>query len=210
MSARIHTKNSPVLNIKGLSYWYEPVLEDSFLTEDGLSGDSIEDGDAIKTWLDQNNLRVKRHNSVQMTANRQPKYYKDIFNGIIPALRFDGNDGLVSSNVSITGEDLTIFVVVMRASVVQHSTTLSLYDATGFYNSSSAALRAFWQTSPDYDTRPFRTASSFPSMTSLSNNIPYIASLYFDGSDGFYNINGGSYTSTSSTGQFNPDPSIKS
>ncbi len=91
----------------------------------------------------------------------------------------------------------------MRASVVQHSTTLSLYDATGFYNSSSAALRAFWQTSPDYDTRPFRTASSFPSMTSLSNNIPYIASLYFDGSDGFYNINGGSYTSTSSTGQFN-------
>ncbi len=76
MSARIHTKNSPVLNIKGLSYWYEPVLEDSFLTEDGLSGDSIEDGDAIKTWLDQNNLRVKRHNSVQMTANRQPKITK--------------------------------------------------------------------------------------------------------------------------------------
>src|SRR3989338_1261708 len=106
-AAQAITKNSVVNEMSGLALWYETSLESSFKESE------MSDGGNVSVWHDNNPQAINRNNADQGTAANQPKFYENVFNGALPALRFDGvDDALTTANgFDSDSENVTIFLV---------------------------------------------------------------------------------------------------
>lgn len=103
------TRNSPVSGILNLVGWYETSLEESF------SDDESEDNSKISLWNDINMQSSVKRNATQATDTNKPFYITNVFNGALPALRFDGVDDYVNfDGTSLIQSNYTIFVVEQR------------------------------------------------------------------------------------------------
>ena len=114
-SARSLTQSSPVAGISDLMLWYETSLESSFLDAEQT------DGSTISTWYDNSPQSTVKNNASLDNGDGgtacagNPKFYESVFNGGIPAIRFDGvNDCLRFSGADLVGTNYTIFVVEQR------------------------------------------------------------------------------------------------
>lgn len=105
------TKNSSIKDMSDIVAWYEPSLETSFLFNEQ------KDGTQISVWQDSNLNGASKNNAEQTSSANRPKFYTEVFNGSIPAIRFDGTDDFMPFNGSqLIGTSYTIFVVAQRAS----------------------------------------------------------------------------------------------
>jgi prepilin-type N-terminal cleavage/methylation domain-containing protein len=110
-TAQTLTKTSPVNEIPNLYLWLETSLTESFREEE------IEDGASISTWHDINPQAVNQATLQQLNSNNQPKFYGEVFNGAIPAIRFDGTDDFINfDGTPLVNSSYTIFVVEQRRS----------------------------------------------------------------------------------------------
>lgn len=108
-TAQSLTQSSPLVDAHGLVAWYETSLENSFIETE------IVDGGNISTWYDKNSQAITKNNALQATSGNQPKYYIDVFNGAIPALRFDGTDDFMTFDGNgLIGTSYTVFIVEQR------------------------------------------------------------------------------------------------
>ncbi len=110
-TAQALTENSIVNNLDGLLAWYETSLESSFLASE------IGDGNLISSWMDNNSKAVNKNHATQATSANKPKFYENVFNGAIPAMRFDGTNDLMDFDGSaLASSAYSIFVVEQRRS----------------------------------------------------------------------------------------------
>lgn len=108
-TARALTQSSPVNSAADLVVWYETSLESSFDSSSRI------DGTAIATWYDNNPHTNDFNNATQSTSGYQPIFYENIFNGSIPAIRFDGTDDYMSFDLTnLINSDYSIFVVEQK------------------------------------------------------------------------------------------------
>ncbi|MCE3255903.1 MAG: hypothetical protein K0R25_1397 [Rickettsiaceae bacterium] len=126
----------------------------------------------------------------------------------MPALKFDGGDWIRATIPAITSNTLEVFTVCKRIALVSNAATTVFYK-TGAANDSSSAesfIFAWERLSAPYALAIYR-AGSLRSMKSLhpGNNIPYIFSTSFDGTDNVSYYNGTAQTAAASTGNFGFD-----
>jgi prepilin-type N-terminal cleavage/methylation domain-containing protein len=111
-TAQTLTKTSPVNDIENLVLWYETSLDSSFVASEA------KDATAIGTWYDNNPHAISRKNATQSTTANKPKFYVNVFNDALPAVRFDGtNDYLDFDGADLINNSYTIFVVEQRRAV---------------------------------------------------------------------------------------------
>lgn len=116
-SARAMTNSSPIASIRDLVFWFEPTLEESFLTT------QAEDGTQISQWNDINPFAVNNKYYAVKTASAQVIYKSNAINGI-PGLQFTGANSANgyftlstttviggATNIQTTNNRFTIFVV---------------------------------------------------------------------------------------------------
>ena len=104
MSARSLTQSSPVTGIKDLMSWHETSLKTSFDSNAQI------DGSTIATWYDNGKQSTTQNNAIQGTISLRPLFKEYIFDGAIPAVRFDGLDDYLYISREIS-EDFTIIAV---------------------------------------------------------------------------------------------------
>lgn len=111
-NAQTLTQNTAVKDMDGMVAWFESSLETSFLFSEEV------DGGQISEWRDNNPNAASRNNATQTTPgleSSRPKFYQDVLNGGIPAVRFDGtNDFMTFDGTPLVGGSYTIFVVEQR------------------------------------------------------------------------------------------------
>lgn len=93
LTAKTITKGSPVPSIKNLVLWLD-AANDTLTNSSGSQ--SIQDGDFIKSWLDQNPQMTNSLLFATETADTYPIFYENGINGL-PALKFDGSDDILST-----------------------------------------------------------------------------------------------------------------
>lgn len=112
-TARSLTASAPVLSIEDLALWYETSSDDSFAST------VKDDGDEVLVWYDINKQAPssQRLNATASTGTA-PYFYENIFNGGIPAVRFDGTDNVMAINTDLEdlliSSDFTFFVVEQK------------------------------------------------------------------------------------------------
>lgn len=194
-SAQNITRNSPVPTIANLSAWYESVLETSF------NDNEEQDQANITVWYDVNPLSTIKANATAPLASTQPKFIENALNGL-PAIRFDGiDDYLRSDNISISGNQVTYFIVSLRKSYNIYASPFStLSPSAPFDNTSDAHFRAFLE----YDNvmYPFRNGWG-AATTHPGNNVLFMSCGVFNGSVNINYFNGVATASAPSTGNFN-------
>lgn len=189
------TQSSPVATIKDLSVWYETVLQKSFIEDEKV------DQSTITTWFDANPLTMSKADASAPNTNSKPRYIENAFNGL-PGVRFDGaDDYLRSDNISVTGNQMTYFIVAKRRVFVQYATPFSTLSPGATYDSIGVGhLRAYLE-DPSVMT-VFRNGW-LASIPHPGNNIPYISSSVIDGSNHIAYLNGVSGSSVATSGAFN-------
>lgn len=187
------TTNSPVTGIPNLSAWWETSLESSFLAAEAV------DTTSISTWYDNNVQSSYKNNFVQATADNQPKFYENIFNGAIPAIRFDGtNDFMTFDGSPLIGTPYTIFIVEQRR--VANAGIMTILGGTDNgtvngnmhlgYRSNTTITHAQFTNDIDY------TISAFASI------VPRIHTFWMSKTSGKkYYLNGGTTADAASSGQ---------
>jgi len=108
-SAQALTQNSIVNNLDGLVAWYETSLDSSF------DQDQAVDGALVRIWYDNNPKALTKNNALQNTDFYKPTYTINVFNGGIPAMRFN-NSVMDFDGTSLAYSAYTIFVVEQRRS----------------------------------------------------------------------------------------------
>ena len=114
------TQNSPVAQMPNLVVWYETSLPSSF----SIGNKLLKDGDLVGTWYNNNpsantyfwnntiESATNKNDAIQALIAKQPRFYKNVFNGAIPSLRFDGVDDFLNfDGLPLVGSAYTIFVV---------------------------------------------------------------------------------------------------
>ena len=105
------TTNSLVLSIKDLNIWLETSLEKSFDEAQQANGS------AITSWFDSNLVSVDKNNATSPSSVNNPQYVENVFNSVIPAVRFDGvNDFMNFNGAFLLNNIFTFFVVEQRRS----------------------------------------------------------------------------------------------
>jgi len=108
-NAQTLTKTSPVNDIPNLMMWLETSLPSSFIKSEAR------DANKISTWHDNSPQAVNRMILSQLASDNQPKFYEDVFNGAIPAIRFDGlNDFMEFDGTALINSGYAIFIVEQR------------------------------------------------------------------------------------------------
>ena len=93
-SIRNLTTNSPIPTIKDLMIWVETSLEKSFIETEA------QNNNPVSIWYDSNPTSIEKNNAIASSAVNYPIYIENVFNGVIPALRFDGVNDFFSFNSS--------------------------------------------------------------------------------------------------------------
>jgi prepilin-type N-terminal cleavage/methylation domain-containing protein len=100
-SARSLTKSSPVNSMKGVTFWFDTVLEESFMSD-------LEDNSTVTVWKDINPTTSFK---VDTNSDNGPTYVANCFKSL-PCLKFDGVDDYLRLDKNIAFENYTIFMVV--------------------------------------------------------------------------------------------------
>jgi len=184
------TKNSRVGRISNLELWLETSLEESFTNSDRKNNN------LISLWKDINIQTSQRKIISQETSSAQPKYITSAFNGIIPAVRFDGNDFFAFDSAFMNGSDFTIFVVEKRTSAGVNSYFIGGGSAgvfhLGYKNSSEIRVGQYGAVNINFFDYAIPTFNS-------SKTISRIHSFMMSGSNGKkYWLNGGENPDASS------------
>ena len=176
IGAQNATNAAPVLSIKDLAVWYEPISDRSF--EDTEESD----GTPISQWRDGNYFSSSMVHLNQSNPNQRPIYREGIINGL-PSLKFDGTDDfLVASNSGINGKGLTAFIVGQRSLYPGNAFQVMLAGMASGYNDdtycgSFVAFADFGsQVNPGTCLQWFNSTIVHP-----GNNVPYIFSTVFYG-----------------------------
>lgn len=125
-NAQTLTQSSPVASIKDLLLWYETSMENSFI-------ESEQEADSpVSAWYDINPQSINKNHAGQATANKRPQYTKEIFNGAIPGLKFDGiNDSLTLSEITFPSPNLTAIAVFKPFTADENGEILSTTSNDG-------------------------------------------------------------------------------
>ena len=193
-TARNITDNSEVHYTEGLLVWLDATATEAFDDE------YIGDGDTIAKWTSNNNRSILEFNVEQDSDPAKPTYNSDGINGL-PAVVFDGsNDVLTRSNTKITDfsgtNTHTTFVV--QYDTKDPSSEMATFTWTG--GSGEYQLRFPYTNSYYYDFYEAQTGG-----WRLSGNIssyvsqPNIITMYSDGVQKKFRINGKEIATTSST-----------
>lgn len=175
------TQTSPVKDTENLLLWLETSLPTSFISSEAR------DATAISIWHDLSQQKPNPLNANQATSANQPKFYADIFDGALPAVRFDGsNDFLNFEGSNLANNAYTIFVVAQRSSNKDNNFFLagssSATDANlklGFSNNSTI-MHSHYSDDITYST------------TAYSSPQQQIHTFWFNSVDGKkYWLNGG-------------------
>ncbi len=103
------TQGSPVTSISNLILWYETSMESSF------DASEQENNSPVSTWYDSNSQLLAKNNATQATLANKPLFIKNVFNGGIPAIRFDGSSDLMSfDGTEIAKNNYSVFIVEQR------------------------------------------------------------------------------------------------
>jgi prepilin-type N-terminal cleavage/methylation domain-containing protein len=117
-SARALTASSPAVSIPDLLMWLDATSDKAFIDSERS------DGGSVSNWYNNNPQRIGGGNNVAQTnANKKPLYIRSAI-GSLPAIRFDGINDFLTSNLSSdttvnlpTGNSpRTLFVVFGNAS----------------------------------------------------------------------------------------------
>jgi len=198
--ARQLTNSSPVNGIEDLALWLETTSKNSFTAA------TPTDGSSISTWYDINPQKNVKNNA---TAGTAPTYTASVINGL-PALTFASasNQNLVGS-LSLGGSEATFFVVAQRNTAVNNATTFTFYATadTGDSGSASSGNIAHEGASATVLQALRSSALSTTAATHPGNNVPYIFTTKFDGTNNTTYLNAvqqptGSPTTAASTGTF--------
>ncbi len=163
------TKNSAVQDMTDLIAWYETSLETSFLFNEQ------KDGSQISVWQDSNPNGASRNNAEQNSTNNRPKFYTEVFNGSIPAIRFDGtNDFMTFNGSQLIGASYTIFVVAQRKANSNLMMFLGGTDAT-----SNANLNIGYASDTSIRHSHYGTTNDF-TIPAFSNPTPTIHTFLFN------------------------------
>ncbi len=190
-TAQTLTKGSPVASIKDLGLWYETSMEDSFIAAE------TEDTLPLSTWYDINPQSTAKNNAAQATSGNKPKYYENIFNNTIPAIRFDGaNDFMTFDGTILVGSDYTIFIVEQRRDNDNESFFFGGTDST-----SAANLHIGYRDTDTITQAHFASDLNY-NIAAYSAPIPRIHSFMFSASAGKkYWMNGGTTPEASDSSQ---------
>ena len=126
MSARSLTQSSPVAGIKDLMSWHETSLKTSF------DSDAQIDGSTIATWYDNGKQSTTQNNAIQGTISLRPLFKEYVFDGAIPAVRFDGLDDYLYISREIS-EDFTI-IAVFKTTGGSTLTGTNWYGGAGIFD----------------------------------------------------------------------------
>jgi prepilin-type N-terminal cleavage/methylation domain-containing protein len=177
------TTNSPAAGIKDLMLWYETSLASSFQSTEAVNAT------AVSAWYDNNPQSVTKNNATQSTTSQKPKFYENVFNGAIPAIRFDGsNDSMPFDGSPLIGANYTIFVVEQRRGVPAASISSFLAGNAG---GSLTNLHIGYGGSTTVKQDHSSSGASY-TIATYSEPIPRIHTFWFSTSSGYkYWLNGG-------------------
>jgi prepilin-type N-terminal cleavage/methylation domain-containing protein len=176
-TARNLTMSSPVLTIKDLIAWYDPVLENSFLEDEAV------DNAQISMWKD-TKISIEKVNLVK-NKNAGTVYRRYGINNL-PSIYFNGSGGglFLSPANSTTqttyfdtpNQRMTIFLVynimqINTSALVFVNGTTSNAGFGYFLATSLSAKRAFI----------FGGIGIYSSTNNYQNNIPEIATIMYNG-----------------------------
>ncbi|MCE3255109.1 MAG: hypothetical protein K0R25_603 [Rickettsiaceae bacterium] len=191
-SARSLTRNSPIVSMEGLMLWLDPVSEKSFDASESY------DGGKITNWYDINQQYNSGLVATQATANRKPTYTAKAINGL-PAVRFvaANNPYLQGTLPTYTGTQLEIFIVRERVGHATNSSYMGLYK-NGSQDNNNTESMLVWEL--DSTTiRTIRGNVTLATFTHPGDNVPYIFSVRFDGSNTISYLNGVASTPAASS-----------
>jgi hypothetical protein len=109
--ARNITKNSPVLQIKGLIAWWESTSKNSFIVKESKNGAKI------SSWYSMDPSLLTKNDIIQLTDIHKPIYLNNAINGL-PAVKFNGTSSFLELpyNPKLNQKNFTIFAVVKTSS----------------------------------------------------------------------------------------------
>ncbi len=177
------TTSSPVAGIKDLMLWYETSLTSSFKSSEAV------DTAVVSAWYDNNPQSITKNNAIQSTTSKKPIFYENVFNGAIPAIRFDGvNDSLPFDGTPLVGSNYTVFVVEQRRGIPAAAVSSFLSGNSG---SSLTNLHLGYRSSTQV-TQDHGSAGASYTMASYSEPIPRVHTFWFSTTSGYkYWLNGG-------------------
>jgi len=155
-TARNLTQQSPVAEMSDLVAWYETTLDTSFIDSEAQAG-------VIGTWIDNNTQALKKNNATQSATAKKPLLAKDVFNGSIPAVRFDGTDDFLNfDGTSLVASDYTVFVVEQRRSAstgyfIGGTSIATNTDLILGYRNNTTVTQAQWGNDMDYTVAGYVT-----------------------------------------------------
>lgn len=181
IGAQNATNAAPVLTIKDLAVWYEPILDRSF--EDSEESD----GSQISQWRDSNYFSSSMVHLNQSNANQRPVYREGIINGL-PSLKFDGTDDfLVATNAGVNGKGLTAFIVGQRSMHYGGGTFHVMLAglANGFSDDTYCGSFVAFADFMNFGTNQVNAGTCLQWFNSFvvhpGNNVPFIFSTVFYG-----------------------------
>jgi hypothetical protein len=201
ITAQNLTRNSPVASIKDLAVWYETSLDESF-----DNAEETEDS-PITNWFDLNPQSSYKINGLQANLANKPKFKTNIFNGL-PGIFFDGiDDHIIVNSAGISGRGLSIFIVAQRKNFGTFQGLLSgINSATTTDEAGSAgAFQAFFDNGVLYNTISTSIWYSAVSQTSPKDNVPFIASTFFNATNNTSYLNTNTGTTVAGSPSFNVD-----
>jgi hypothetical protein len=145
---------------------------------------------------------VNRNNATQGTSANQPLYIENVFNGGIPAIRFNGTSALLNFDGSaLIGSNYTIFVVEQKRSAAVSNWFVG---GTGVLTNSDLILG--WRTDTDVTQAHYFNDLDYTNSAIAYNNSPTarMHTFWFNQSTGFgkaYWLNGGTSSDAASTSQ---------
>ena len=105
------TSNSPIPSIKDLMIWLETSREKSLIEAEQ------QNSSPVSVWYDNNMSSVNKNNATSPALTNYPIYVENVFNGVIPGLRFDGvNDFFSFNSLGMINSNFTVFVIEGRRS----------------------------------------------------------------------------------------------
>ncbi len=178
------TSSSPVAGIKGLELWFETTMDDSFKPNEAL------DNSPITEWRDINPQSTGKSYATPPATNNRPRFIEKGFDGVIPAVRFDGVDDFLSiTGLNILSREVAVFVVAKRRAISSGTTTLSLFSASADKDWDNSRSFVAFQEGDGTTLQTFSTQVK-STATHPGNDIAYIVETIFDGTNNTLYLNG--------------------
>lgn len=198
VTAQNITNTSPIPTIKDLVLWYETTLERSFIDSEE------QDNSDLSFWYDNNIQSTNKINAYAPAVANRPKFIENGINGL-PVVRFAGGDDyMIIDNPGITGSQLTYIFVLRRNAVVPETAVFSGTNLTAVYDyDNNENICGFYEGNVGGFIMVYRNGALSTNNSHPGNNVPYIITSVFNGSNNVLYLNGVPTTPVASSGNFN-------